>query len=224
MKITPANFNVEIELDNIPDDHQWVVQDRNGEIWSFINKPNCDSPATWENTGLVGRGAHRQWYESYNKVYNPNWKESLNEISVLRGIAVSEENTAQKWIPYNGGGCPVLKGMHVDVRYRDGTEAYSLPALQFKNDVSGSDASYEYWMHDGMDKDIIAYRLSTTLPSRTEWDLNTHKEFLAFVKERYEGVVDDFEQLKTEKERETEAAILLLQGKGYVIVPPEQAE
>lgn len=61
------------------------------------------------------------------------------------------------WTKWNGGECPVEKGVLVDVRYRDGEGRFSIPALI---DVTGNDASYAYWNNDNASNDIVAYRLS----------------------------------------------------------------
>lgn len=64
---------------------------------------------------------------------------------------------ADGWIEWNGGECPVGKGVLVDVKYRDGIEKYNLPA-----DITGArrDASQTFWDNDNYGSDIIAYRLS----------------------------------------------------------------
>jgi hypothetical protein len=64
-----------------------------------------------------------------------------------------------EWIEWRGGECPVEKGVLVDVRYRDGVEKFSIPALELDR---GRDATKYFWINDRADNDIIAYRLSET--------------------------------------------------------------
>lgn len=61
------------------------------------------------------------------------------------------------WIEWNGGECPVERGVLVDVRYRDGEEKFSVPAQE---SVLGREAAYTFWLNDGQQLDIVAYRLS----------------------------------------------------------------
>lgn len=68
-----------------------------------------------------------------------------------------EAQEANDWIDWDGGdSCPVEKGVLVDVKYKDGDEAYSIPALtmgDFKS-KSGDSCGAESWWG------ITAYRLS----------------------------------------------------------------
>lgn len=66
---------------------------------------------------------------------------------------------ADGWIEWHGGDCPVAEGTLVDVKFRDGREAYSTPANVIDNRYS-ADASHAFWNSDGADNDIVAYRLS----------------------------------------------------------------
>jgi hypothetical protein len=60
------------------------------------------------------------------------------------------------WIVWFGGECPVPKGTLVDVIYRDGDIANSVPA-----GVALYEGFYaEVWTHEGITADIIAYRVS----------------------------------------------------------------
>jgi hypothetical protein len=67
------------------------------------------------------------------------------------------------WIRHRSGKCPVDKGTLIDVRYRDGTYCTGVKALYsyawLKVHPSGWDAHPEYWIHDGMPGDIMAWRL-----------------------------------------------------------------
>jgi hypothetical protein len=64
-----------------------------------------------------------------------------------------------EWIKWNGGECPVEKGVLVDVRYRDGDEKLGIPALV---GVPGREATEYFWHDEGVGCDIVAYRLSET--------------------------------------------------------------
>lgn len=61
------------------------------------------------------------------------------------------------WIEWTGGDCPVAKGTLVDVKYRDGHVERRLPANELH--PSTRDASVAFWKNDGVDSDIVAYRL-----------------------------------------------------------------
>jgi hypothetical protein len=66
-----------------------------------------------------------------------------------------------EWIEWNGGECPVERGVLVDVRYRDGSEKLRIPALV---DHDSRDAIQCYWDNDRVGCDIVSYRLSETQP------------------------------------------------------------
>lgn len=61
------------------------------------------------------------------------------------------------WIDWPGGECPVPRGTLVDVRYRNGSELFGLPADESVR--NSPDAHQEYWDNDDNPRDIIAYRL-----------------------------------------------------------------
>lgn len=71
---------------------------------------------------------------------------------------IAPQPSADGWIPWAGGECPVANGTLVDVRYRSGRENYELPANEI-DDRFSNDASYCFWHHDGMGNDIVAYRV-----------------------------------------------------------------
>lgn len=72
------------------------------------------------------------------------------------------------WIEWHGGDCPVDSDAIVEVKYRKPNQ------YQFNNDLAGDFT----WSHDGIDGDIIAYRLqqpgidSRANDDRLEQDLN----------------------------------------------------
>lgn len=69
------------------------------------------------------------------------------------------KEAAGEWIEWGGGdSSPVAKGVLVDVRYKDGDEAYSIPALtmgDFRSRNGDSCGADSWW-------GISAYRLSPT--------------------------------------------------------------
>lgn len=71
----------------------------------------------------------------------------------------------RNWIEWNGGKCPVPKGVLIDLKLRGGNEWESNNAPGFGD-----------WRHDGGDSDIIAYRLchpeKKAEPEAVEWDGN----------------------------------------------------
>ena len=75
---------------------------------------------------------------------------------------------SEGWIEWHGGDCPVDSDAIVEVKYRHPS------SYQFNNDRAGDFS----WAHDGIDGDIIAYRLQQTgidsraNDDRLEQDLN----------------------------------------------------
>lgn len=63
------------------------------------------------------------------------------------------EHYEKPWIPHEGGPCPVPPGVRIDVRYRNGAFARSLP-------TGGGLTGPNYWAHDGTPGDVVAYRLA----------------------------------------------------------------
>lgn len=61
------------------------------------------------------------------------------------------------WIEWQGGECPVPKGTMIDVRFRDGAQRDNIPALEILTETR--EASEAFWDDDGMENDIIAYRV-----------------------------------------------------------------
>jgi hypothetical protein len=58
------------------------------------------------------------------------------------------------WIEWGGGKCPVEPGTAIEVRFRDLSQR---PDYDFTEYPNGA-----FWRHDGMDNDIVAYRLIPT--------------------------------------------------------------
>ena len=79
------------------------------------------------------------------------------------------------WIEWNGGECPVADGTLVDVRHRDGDEFLGQLAWGVARPEEGNTvwAGAAFWHRDGVDGDIVAYRLVDALGASTEtsaWD------------------------------------------------------
>lgn len=69
------------------------------------------------------------------------------------------------WTEWNGGECPVSKGVLVDVKLRNGVEFDN----QYARSNDGTSwAEPAYWRHDGVPYDIIAYRLHQ--PEQVAWN------------------------------------------------------
>lgn len=85
-----------------------------------------------------------------------NWHQTI--LSREEYYQAYPKADADGWIEWNGGECPVEKGLMVDIRVRDGREERNLAANTLtKGRIH--DASCEFWKNDGMAGDIMAYRL-----------------------------------------------------------------
>lgn len=79
-----------------------------------------------------------------------------------------------KWIKWKGGECPVAMGTLVDVRYRDGYATYGVRALE--SDCGHyRDAGSAFWSNDGINNDIVAYRIHMPIIHTTTENPITHK-------------------------------------------------
>ena len=72
-------------------------------------------------------------------------------------LAPAPQPSADGWIPWNGGDCPVEVGTRVDAKFRDGEKAYNVPAGDCAEDPDSRRASD--WSHMESNYDIIAYRV-----------------------------------------------------------------
>ena len=79
-------------------------------------------------------------------------------IAKAEAALAEPQADADGWIPWSGGECPITTGTVVDVKYRNGAIGAGLPANI--HIVSSKDhAGPAYWRADGMQNDIIAYRI-----------------------------------------------------------------
>lgn len=61
-----------------------------------------------------------------------------------------------EWIENTSGECPVPKGTHIDVKYRDGEVLNNVPAL---TSFAGRNTQCAFWELDGCSNDITEWRL-----------------------------------------------------------------
>lgn len=81
----------------------------------------------------------------------------MPELPEQAGVRKEDTQTDDGWIEWGGGECPAETGTLVDVRYRDGLELYALPANECQ--AGPRNAQRSFWRHEGMNNDIIAYRV-----------------------------------------------------------------
>lgn len=91
----------------------------------------------------------------------PHDTDAQGADEMLAESAPAEPKRDGGWIAWGGFNgaveCPVSDGTLVDIRYRDGTQRFGIPALQ--NVADAYDAGYAYWRHDNAINDIVAYRV-----------------------------------------------------------------
>ena len=93
------------------------------------------------------------------------WRDDESDFHCIYLDSLKKITNSEGWIEWKGGRCPVEKGTLVDVKYRDGIEIFSLPALlnpPYEENNTFRDASGAFWRKHGQRNDIIAYRLSNT--------------------------------------------------------------
>lgn len=72
-----------------------------------------------------------------------------------------------EWIQWDGGACPVPDETLVDVKYRDGRVRLAMLANVHRNDCF-LDAGPAFWLGDGYQNDIVAYRLTSFADEQTD--------------------------------------------------------
>jgi len=135
-----------------PQDSEWAVQNGDhGRISFSINKPVRHDSKSW-----MAKGGFNFKIEVCKPL--KNWHQCvLNREEYYQAYPKAD---ADGWIEWNGGECPVEKGLMVDIRVRNGREERNLAANTLtKGRIP--DASCAFWKNDGMAGDIIAYRLHT---------------------------------------------------------------
>lgn len=144
-----------------PDGALNATQDKDGEVCFSDGAVPEFGYAAWEGGDWCGSEFHTIRASDYAAaIITREQYESALEAS--KAVACHDG-----WIDWHGGECPVDSDAIVEVKYRK-TNPY-----QFNNDRAGDFT----WSHDGLDGDIIAYRLNRDVNSRAnddrlEQDLN----------------------------------------------------
>lgn len=106
---------------------------------------------------------HQKIEEFHDHVESRTNESSETEVLVHMDSHDEQKDEDEGWIVWRGRSsngcryCPVERGTLVDVKYRDGEVKYNLKALLA---VSGRDATFSFWIHNGFSNDIVAYRLA----------------------------------------------------------------
>ena len=155
---------------------------RDGSNWAFfgpltgmgyfgILKPTHNKELRcMETYGVIGGDVH-----AFECSKIANWHQTI--LSREEYFHLYPAPDADRWIEWNGGECPVDRGVLVDVRYRCGKENIGVTALLPAKD-SGFSSGLEYkgflrsardWSIDGHEMDIIAYRLHRSEQAKPEF-------------------------------------------------------
>lgn len=132
-----------------------ATQDKDGEVCFSSGATPEFGYAAWVGGDWCGNEFHTIRASDYNTAI------------VTRAQYEAALASSEVWIEWHGGECPVDSDAIVEVKYR------SPNPYQYNNDRAGDFA----WAHDGIDGDIIAYRLHRDTNSRAnddqlEQDLN----------------------------------------------------
>lgn len=139
-----------------------ATQDKDGEVCFSSGATPEFGYAAWEGGDWFGNEFHTITADDYDTAIITH---AQYESALAASKAVVGHNG---WIDWHGGECPVDSDAIVEVIYRK-TNLY-----QYNNDRAGDFS----WAHDGIDGDIIAYRLhkpdanSRANDDRLEQDLN----------------------------------------------------
>lgn len=136
---------------------EFAAQDGDGGIGGYEVKPEWDSLAKYWWREALG-----EWFLA-NKIKNHH----QTVLSRAEYFHLYPAPGADGWIEWKGGECPVDHGVMIDVRYRDGVVRKCMPALEPVADYH--DVMHQYWQNDGVDGDIIAYRLHKPEQSKPEF-------------------------------------------------------
>lgn len=135
----------------------YIAQDEGFATWGFRYKPERDSDGEWMDTSVSG-------YEM--EIVCIGAADDCNTSVVSKqqyesALAASKSVVGHDgWIQWAGGECPVDSDAIVEVKYRKPSPH------QFNNDRAGDFT----WSHDGIDGDIIAYRLQQSDKSEQACD------------------------------------------------------
>ena len=111
-----------------------IHQDYDGETWAWLNNGSTERLFTLDQVAVNAR--------EFNK------NETCENMVTIDQYEAALE-ASEGWIEWHGGECPVDSDAIVEVRYRKPNP------YQYNNDRAGDFA----WAHDGIDGDIIAYRV-----------------------------------------------------------------
>lgn len=170
-----------------PDDMNYCGQSAYDNELYFYRHPYTGQPC--DKRGIF-TDSHRSEY-AYTPISRDQYETALAASKELRHYHVSTEHytadtgagktaiaaDAEGWIKWAGGECPVDSDAIVEVKYRNPNP------YQFNNDRAGDFT----WSHDGIDGDIIAYRL-----------VNKHELETACIDVKRDGVKPSDEQLESD--------------------------
>lgn len=154
------------ELPNLggrPDGANECVQDSDGTV-KFYDSGSL----SFGGYGWTGYPRGKFYCKKEDKISGLTLSCDHSSSIVTRSQYEAALEASEGWIEWHGGDCPVDSDAIVEVRYRK-TNPY-----QFNNDRAGDFT----WSHDGIDGDIIAYRLqqhgidSRANDDKLEQDLN----------------------------------------------------
>lgn len=126
-----------------------ATQDKDGEVCFSSSATPEFGLAAWEGGDWCGNEFHTIRASDYDTAIITR---AQYEAALAASKAVVGYNG---WIEWHGGECPVDSDAIVEVRYRKPSP------LNFNNDRAGDFA----WAYDGIDGDIIAYRLQQATKS-----------------------------------------------------------
>lgn len=121
-----------------------ATQDKDGEVCFSSSATPEFGYAAWEGGDWCGNEFHTITATDYDTAI-------ITRAQYEAALAASDG-----WIEWHGGECPVDSDAIVEVKYRKPNP------YQFNNDRAGDFT----WSHDGIDGDIIAYRLHK--PTKSE--------------------------------------------------------
>lgn len=146
-----------------PDGANECVQDSDGTV-KFYDSGSL----SFGGYGWTGYPRGKFYCKKEDKISGLTLSCDHSSSIVTRSQYEAALEASEGWIEWHGGDCPVDSDAIVEVRYRK-TNPY-----QFNNDRAGDFT----WSHDGIDGDIIAYRLqqhgidSRANDDKLEQDLN----------------------------------------------------
>nr|DAZ68574.1 MAG TPA: hypothetical protein [Caudoviricetes sp.] len=136
-----------------PANISYIAQDEGSATWGFRYKPEMDSDDEWMDTSESGYEMQIGYIGAADDCNTSVVSRKQYEAALAASKAVVGHNG---WIQWAGGECPVDSDAIVEVKYRKPNR------YKFNSDRAGD---YD-WSHDGVNGDIIAYRLQK--PTKSE--------------------------------------------------------